>query len=194
MLSEVNNLMKTFIVLGMHRSATSLAAKGLYYNIFMGDNFLSKDESQPYGYYEDTDFVHLNDEILEKAGGSWSNPPSHEAILAQALPFEDKIKDLISKKEIKAEKYAQQRKLIEPCWGWKDPRTTLTIELYMPHVKSPHILACFRNPKDIAISLCKRNCKWDELSEESQSALIELQMPLIKCYNERLVNFIQKHY
>lgn len=177
----------------MHRSATSLVAKGLYYNIFMGDTLLAKDETQPYGYYEDTDFVKLNDEILDKAGGSWSNPPSHEAIQAQAPVFESRIKDLISKKEIRAEVYAKSRKLKEACWGWKDPRTTLTVDLYMPHVKSPHIIACFRDPKEVAISLVKRNCDWDKLSEEAQSQQINLQMPLIQCYHERLLRFLYRN-
>ena len=68
---------KTFIVLGMHRSATSLLARGLHMSdIVMGERLLGKSESNKYGHWEDVDFVELNESILHSAGGTWDNPPS----------------------------------------------------------------------------------------------------------------------
>ena len=58
-----NDGTKTFVVLGMHRSATSLSAMGLSRcNVHIGDNLLGADaNSNPYGHFEDRDFIRMND-------------------------------------------------------------------------------------------------------------------------------------
>lgn len=57
-------------------------------------------------------------------------------------------------------KYRDIRKLDFP-WGWKDPRTTFTIDIWkkiFPHAKILHI---YRNPIDVAESLRKREEELD---------------------------------
>jgi len=172
--------MKTFIVLGMHRSATSLVAKGLYHCMFMGRNILAANDHNPFGYYEDADFVTLNDNILKAALGSWNNPPTVQAILDVAPSFAKEIKDLIAKKEEDAKIWVKSRPnkhlYKEPLWGWKDPRTVLTIQAYMPYLSSPHFVCLFRNPKEVAKSLGYG----DDIN-------------LVKIYNERILEFIKGH-
>lgn len=151
---------KTFVVLGMHKSATSLAAKGLHEaGVYMGEN-LNRYGFDGYDFYENEDFVNLNDRILKAAGGDHKNPPSRQRILEQ--DFSREIQEVISKHE---------RKL----WGWKDPRTTLTIELYMPYLKNPHFITCFRDPKKVA-----RHYHGD--------------VTLAYEYNRRLLDFLYKNY
>lgn len=142
--------MKTFVILGMHRSATSLIAKGLQESgVDMGVRHINKNKHNPHGHYENYSFINLNDHILKVAGGSWDKPPSEAAITA--LAGDHRITETI-KCGIKL--YSEGREL----WGWKDPRTCLTIRLFEPYLVNPHYIFCFRQPEDVAISLEKRGC------------------------------------
>lgn len=136
------------VVLGMHRSGTSLTA-GLLHNmgVNMGQNCDWKTEDNPRGFYEDIAFVRTNDHILKLAEGSWYNPPSIEKILevGNTLQVQRHIESVIKAK-----------KRGEP-WGWKDPRTVLTIPLYMKHLDNPVFVCTHRNPVAVATSLLKRN-------------------------------------
>ena len=162
--------MKTFVVLGMHRSATSLAAKGLYdNNVHMGDYLLGKHPSNPYGHWEDREFIALNDAILTNAGGSWDDPPAESEIIAVGMKWAVTIEEFVRKKEK------------EPFWGWKDPRTTLTIQCYIPFLVNPHYFVCVRNPKDVAESLRKRN-----------GMSIDKGLKLAGIYNSRLLSFLAR--
>jgi hypothetical protein len=68
---------KTIIILGMHRSGTSMVAGLLAkMGINMGDDLLGRSPSNPFGHFEDWDFVNLNDSILSKAKGSWDKLPA----------------------------------------------------------------------------------------------------------------------
>jgi len=162
--------MKTFVVLGMHRSATSLAAQGAEKaGVFMGSALMGAHESNEYGHFEDVDFVNINDQILKLAGGSWYNPPPESNIIEVGKADEDGLKNFIRAKER------------EPFWGWKDPRTVLTIRCYMPFLKNPHFIACYRKPQDVAESLYKRD-----------GVPIEKGISLAKEYNRRMLSFLKE--
>ena len=162
--------MKTFVVLGMHRSATSLAAQGAAKaGVHMGSVLLGEDESNEYGHFEDVDFININDQILKLAGGSWDNPPPESKIIEVGKADEAGIRDFIRVKEK------------EPFWGWKDPRTVLTIRCYMPFLKNPHFITCYRKPQDVAGSLYKR----DEMP-------IDKGLSLAKEYNQRMFSFLKE--
>lgn len=162
--------MKTFVILGMHRSATSLVAKGMDSIIHLGDeeNMLEPASDNTEGFYENKRFIELNDEILWAAGGNWLEPPSEEKILEQALPFGVRIKKLI-------EEESEGKEL----WGWKDPRTTLTIKLFHPFLENPHYIACFREPMEVAKSLNAR-----------QGYSIQKGINCTMEYNHRLIKFL----
>jgi hypothetical protein len=158
---------KCFVVLGMHRSATSLIAKGLAEsNVSMGSNLLIADKSNLFGHWEDMDFLNLNKAILRDAGGDWDDPPPEEKILELADTYEAEIKELINRKK-------------KDLWGWKDPRTTLTIKLFAPYLENPHWITCFRQPEQVAQSLLVRN-----------NFPIEKGLALCIEYNKRLLNFL----
>ncbi|MTI59815.1 MAG: hypothetical protein FH762_07465 [Firmicutes bacterium] len=135
------------IVLGMHRSGTSMIAGILdRLGINMGDNLIGAMPSNPYGHYEDKEFVELNDRILHAAGGSWYNPPGREALLEKQNTFKDDILSLVRKIN-DSSKYC----------GWKDPRTSLTIELFHPYLTAPKFIVCHRAAAQVANSLQKRS-------------------------------------
>jgi hypothetical protein len=110
------------IVLGMHRAGTSMLSSVLHsMGVSMGpEEHLKRSNpiSQPLGYWEDRNFVELNQDILTRAGGIWYEPPPHAAIIGAGVGVQDRIVELITERDTHLR------------WGWKDPRTCLTIGCY----------------------------------------------------------------
>lgn len=46
----------------------------------MGDSLLKPSSTNPKGYFENVDFVYLNDKILNSIGATWDNPPKKELL------------------------------------------------------------------------------------------------------------------
>jgi len=163
---------KTVIVLGMHRSGTSMVAGVLSkLGVNMGQALVGKSWSNPLGHFEDRDFVELNKRILEAAGGSWDAPPSESAIRDQERSFTEEIKAIIGTKEQESD-----------MWGWKDPRTSVTIELYLPYLTNPYFIVCHRDYRAIAESLRRRD-----------GMEIEEGIKLAEIYEERIEGFFRAH-
>lgn len=164
---------KTVVLLGMHRNGTSLTSSILTnFGISMGENLTKSGKDNPRGFFEDEQFVRMNNKILLSLGGSWEFPPKHKKILA--LKKNKKIMN-----EIRSLVLAQQDKL----WGWKDPTTTLTIDLYLPFLKNPYFIVCYRNAEAVAKSLTNK---------KNRFPMEENPMKVISIYNERLSNFLNK--
>ncbi len=160
---------KTIIILGMHRSGTSMVA-GVLHNlgINMGDACIGASVNNPYGHFEDINLIALNQRILQAADADWKNPPSAKKILRLKGRFDNQIRKLL--KNVKAGDR-----------GWKDPRTSLTIPLFLPHLKNPYFIVCRRRKKAVNKSLQKRS-------------LLEIDgKKLWKKYNQRIDKFFKKH-
>lgn len=155
----------TVVVLGMHRSGTSLVA-GIVrkLGVHMGEELLPANRSNPTGHHEARDIVRLNNEILRHNGGTWHAPPEPEKIKCSAARFRQKIRHLVLR-----------RNLRYPKWGWKDPRTVLTLELYLPHLTTPRIIVCRRDCEQVARSLSARD-----------GTPLEANRRLCRDYNDRL--------
>ena len=154
----------------MHRSGTSMLSAILHkIGVNMGTSFYSDNKGNLIGHYENKDFLQLNQSILHLAGGSWRSPPSKGSILKLREEFESLINPLIKNSE-------------EELWGWKDPRTCLTINLYLPFLKNPYFILVRRDPNEIAKSLEKRG-------------VISLTKAknLIKIYNDRIEDFFMEY-
>jgi len=153
---------KTFVILGCHRSASSLVAKALHEaGVHMGDDLLSGLPDNPEGHFEDMDFLKKNVEIL--GGNIWDD------VDRPLIPSD--TESLIRHKDNK------------PLWGWKDPRTTMTIEKYYDHLDDPVIVALFRKPEHVAKSMAKRG----DISEEKALALA-------KAYNRKIIDFLSRKF
>jgi hypothetical protein len=138
---------KTIIVLGMHRSGTSMVSGIISkLEINLGKDMINLAKDNPRGHFENKWFVKMNDKILALAGGTWEIPPKKEKIneLKQNKKLMKEIKKLVTSQE-------------SSLWGWKDPRTVLTLNLYLPYLKNPHFIVCYRDKRAIAKSLNKRN-------------------------------------
>lgn len=150
------------IILGMHRSGTSLLAGILEKcGIFMG---VRKDDNN-----ESIFFQRLNEWLLRQANASWDNPYNFKfvdsyfkeyckKVLITHLRGLRRIEYLGLKSFLK---YRDVRDLDFP-WGWKDPRNTFTIELWKDIFPEAKVLHVYRNPVDVAASLRKREEKLRE--------------------------------
>ena len=137
--------MKTIIVLGMHRSGTSLTAGILNaLGVHLGEKLIGATASNPIGHFENAEFVELNDTLLLAANGDAAHPPRLSELEAVRDRFAQKIQRLIARSE-------------RDLWGWKDPRTSLTISLYLPFLQNPYVVLCKRDPIQVAESLWKRS-------------------------------------
>jgi len=156
-----SSLNPPIVVLGMHRSGTSLVANILdSIGVSMGNKFLPADYANPNGYYEDEDFLWINKGILEHAGGSWYAPPSLSDIEKAGEKFQLAIKNTMSKKSKAAGKRS---------WGWKDPRTCLTCWAYDGEISNAKFIVVVRKFSDIEQSLqriYKDITNWTDLIED----------------------------
>jgi hypothetical protein len=112
--------------------------------------FKRNDPSQPWGYFEDRDFVALNDALLETAGGSWQEPPTQERIQG-ALPHHIQEMQALVGARAKGHK----------VWGFKDPRLCVTARLWyrvlVEEGHEPRYLYTYRPREDTVFSLLRRN-------------------------------------
>lgn len=138
----------------------------------MGTNFLPPDTNNPSGYFEDQDFLWINKGLIEAAGGTWYAPPERETIYSARGKF---MKNLVKTVQRK------QKAAGSGIWGWKDPRTCLTIDLYYPWLDYPRILRVKRNRTDIINSLQKINTNGNYNPES-----------LCQIYEERITLFIHR--
>jgi len=118
--------MSCVVVLGPHRSGTSLVASILNsIGVNMGDRFRLADEFNPTGYCEDLDFKELNQAMLKYCGCTWHEPPSQEQLAGACVHFEKDMHRLLFRKCTQQEHIRR-----EYMWGWKDPRQCLVMGCY----------------------------------------------------------------
>jgi len=168
------------IILGMHRSGTSLISGWLSKcNLNLGDRNVVPDTFNKTGYFEDLDFLDLHEEILEyyKINKTGLIPPYDFEL------DEDCYKKLKNNIELKNSLYKQ--------WGWKEPRTCLFINYYRELLPSAKYLIVYRDYKFVVESLIRRdyiyiNTRYKSLSESEQAK----QYKYFKKNVERLQLFI----
>ena len=140
---------RSVIVLGQHRSGTSAVASILHHlGIPMGtpgtiesathtvDGWPAFD-SNPYGQFEDNDFV----KIFDKGHGAWELPVwwTYSKETGQAT------KDLVKRREHDHE-----------LWGLKTPQLCYTLMYLLDYLKDPIVIATHRDFDDMVASLIKR--------------------------------------
>lgn len=167
------------IILGMHRSGTSTLAGVLHLNkISMGTykNFWPRPLAQnPKGFYENYEFRKINDLLLQEVG---YDVKSYETNIPTLIPSK--------KRFIEMEKLILKSNQNFENWGWKDPRTCLTINVWMEIIKKlkieneVKIIFVTRNALSVSRSLNKRN-----------DLPIEMGLKIWKTYTEKAFKFCQ---
>jgi hypothetical protein len=139
-------------VLGMHRSGTSFITRALsFLGVDLGPeaHAMAPRSDNPLGFSEHQLITEINDEILQTLGGDWHTPPRF-ASGWEADARLDHVKDRA--RQILAEDFGSCA-----LWGWKDPRTCLTLPFWQQLVPSMRYVICLRSPLDVACSLETRD-------------------------------------
>jgi hypothetical protein len=176
--SEESRRQKTVIVLGTARSGTSVTAGMLAsLGVDMG-NVGYPTESNPRGAFEDRDFERLHKEMFNSIDGgkTYWDPPTREQVMEQKEAADPRIQRLILEKS--------KGKSI---WGWKHPRSVLTIDLFLPYVANPHFVMVFRNPLAIAYSSVEHT------KNRVKSVDLLSGLNLANFYQKEMVDFLERH-
>ena len=113
--------------------------------LFLGpEEELGVDSNNGEPHWENVWFVALNDEILNRLGGSWNCPPEFPAGWEHTPEFE--VLQSQAKKLVK-------RMGDHHHWGWKDPRNSLTLPFWRKIVPDLRLVICLRNPLEVSHSL-----------------------------------------
>lgn len=147
------------IVVGMHRSGTSLLTRILdELGVFVGNKIS--------GNHEAKFFQEINIWLFNQLGGRWDYPPNIEYltdqrdILEQVIEYISKVmnssefvkyigwKNFLNKKEFTDN--------IENPWGWKDPRNVYTLPIWLKMFPDARVIYIERHGVDVANSLRKR--------------------------------------
>jgi len=135
-------------VLGMHRSGTSVVTRILnLLGLCLGseEHLLRPSPTNLKGYWEHAVFSDISETILSRLGGSWHEPP----IFAPGWESAAELADL----RARARAVIRDDFAAAGLWGWKDPRTCLTLPFWRPLVGPMRYVICLRNPVDVARSL-----------------------------------------
>ncbi|MCB0502479.1 MAG: sulfotransferase [Bacteroidetes bacterium] len=151
----MTNSTPPIIIIGMHRSGTSMLTNMLnQLGLFIGHKLL------PFDLYEASFFVTLNEWLLAQANASWDNPYNYQ--FADTI-FNEQAKSILlgelkgkKKKNFLGKHKVKDIRDLNIPWAWKDPRTTITIDLWKDIFPEAKILHIYRNPIDVAASLSKR--------------------------------------
>ena len=169
----MSNYYPPVIIIGMHRSGTSLLARMLQEcGVFMGAKRNRHDEA--------LFFFKRNQHIFRLAHADWDNPGP--------------VKYLLDCQEMRAELTASLRagmtsfgtteylgltkymkfggltSIVHP-WGWKDPKNSYTLPIWLDIFDAAKVIHIYRNGVDVVYSLWKRE----------KNRLNRLANPLLSC-------------
>lgn len=147
------------IVLGMHRSGTSLVSRIVSdLGVFMGRRQEVNAESRA--------FLALNKWLLVQAGASWDYPDPLKDLLGDfhcrelAGRFcQNALKGKAGYSYLGALRWMTTRtpEKLSRAWGWKDPRNTLTLPIWQDLWPKARIIHVLRHGLDVAASLNHRH-------------------------------------
>ena len=146
---------RVIFVLGMHRGGTSAVTRALgSLGVDLGDNLIPAGEDNPKGFWEDRDFLAINEELLRHLGSSYDR-------LAPAWRFVESDPTISALKLKAAQLMVRKATRTGQPWGLKDPRTSRLLRFWRDVICSCDLsLSCviaLRNPLSVALSLQKRN-------------------------------------
>lgn len=157
------NIRSPILILGMHRSGTSLLTgilreAGIYLGWRVEENLESRFH------------LRINEWLLRCCGGSWAFPSpiqsfiTNKSFMTTATKIlEHELKSLLYfYNYIGIVNYYKTNLIYKNLWGWKDPRNTFTLPLWTRIYPDLKIIYVKRNGVDVAASLLRRQKKMTE--------------------------------
>jgi hypothetical protein len=159
---------KLVVVLGMHRSGTSVITSLVEScGISTGDNLQGAGPDNPKGYWEDEFIVNTNNKLLRSLGFEWHSLSWLDAAALRKSPFNDEL--MQTSTAYLADLLRRFPKLVV-----KDPRMAITLpfwlEVFAALKVSPQFVITKRHPSAIGRSLVTR----DYFDQEYAAQLIYL--------------------
>ncbi len=155
MISSQDNGYSPIIIIGMHRSGTTMLAKileklGLFVGVRLDEN------------HEPLFFANLNNWLMRQCGAEWDHPePFHcltEAPDVQAW-IVDRLNCFLHSPRVMfylgVYRYLRWRTpfCLDHSWGWKEPRNTYTLPLWLELFPQAKVVHIYRHGVDVAQSL-----------------------------------------
>jgi hypothetical protein len=143
--------MVTICITGMHRTGTSMVARMLNLSgLYLGeeDDILPAGLHNPEGYWENRNFLAINDGVLNELGAGWDFPPELQVGWESnptLVPWKTKAATLVKQFSMRS------------FWGWKDPRNSLIMPFWQGLIPNMRVIICIRSPWEAASSLYQRN-------------------------------------
>ena len=165
------------VVLGMHRSGTSVVTKSLeLLGVSLGTRLFGARSDNPKGFWEDRDVVEIDDSLLACVGASWNT------LIADPLRYLSE--DTRSGVMATAVDLLCSRVSEFGLWGFKDPRCCRLIPFWRKAFDSaecgPLFVLVVRNPLSVAASLLVR----DQMTRSDSLALwVQHVLPLLRDTN-----------
>lgn len=139
--------MSALIIAGFHRSGTSAVARSFHLGgLFLGDELLGSEPSNPYGHFEDKAVIDIHQELLEVNRTDWKSHSTFDPIVPDTVW--DAMKALVD-----------ARTALGQPWGFKDPRVCLFLPLWLHLVPDARIYLVFRTPAETIRSLHMRHSR-----------------------------------
>jgi hypothetical protein len=144
---------RAVLVLGMHRSGTSLVTRGLQaLGVYLGNDFLETRPDNPTGYWEDKSIVDINERVLGVLGLTWEDI----SLIERRQLEQPQIRAL----QLEAINYVSSSFASQPLWGFKDPRAIRLLPFWRSVLhdcgSEEAYLVAIRNPLSVAASLFQR--------------------------------------
>ncbi|MCI4349370.1 MAG: sulfotransferase [Thermoplasmata archaeon] len=140
---------RTVVVLGMHRSGTSVVA-GILHALGVdmgptapGEGWEGQHWSNPTGHFENPAFVAFNQRALGGDATGIRGPPKWKDLGEHRAEFGPEVRQLLRASE-------------RQYWGWKDPWTVLTLELFLAELTNPAFVFVRRPKEEVLASLRRR--------------------------------------
>ncbi len=178
---------RPIVVAGMHRSGTSFVASLLAATgIRMGDQLVAANAANPRGYFEDIAFLDLNRTMLLRATNEdEEGHPDWGWTVGQGLDRSSFEQTREIAKALISIRQADTRP-----WGWKDPRTTLTLDfwhdLLLESGCDPLYVFPYRFPWDVADSMQRIGADLFLRNPEYAARIWSF-------YNRNMLSFYERH-
>lgn len=175
------------IIAGFHRSGTSALTQLLHSaGLHVGDRLLGAMPSNPYGHFEDRDFLELHRSIFAEHGDDWQWDSSFPFYVSSS--HWRQMRALVRKRDLN-----------HASWGFKDPRACLLLGHWKYLMPDSRVVIVFRDPGDSVRSMEVRHAR-ALLRGEGNAAMHRrfFEEPdhgfkLWDSYNRKLIAFAEAH-
>jgi len=141
--------MSALILTGMHRSGTSAVARLVQSMGFqVGSNLLAATENNRHGHFEEAGFIHFHDQLISRFFAD-------RAPFCEWLPLVDAETSYAEADRAEAQALWQSH-LATGNGAWKDPRTSLFLDLWLDVLPEAKAIICLRHPYQVHLSLLRR--------------------------------------